>query len=117
MVYDKILTGQRIRERREELGLSTEEVAAELEVDEEYYQEIENDTRSMSLELFVVLTSFLGISMDGVIHGKKYGLAPGLTDEQQVIWLLNQCSEKSKAWLLELLSDFVNAIADLNPEK
>lgn len=117
MGYDIISTGQRIRERREALGLSGEEVAAELEVSDEYYRKIENGIQPMSLDIFEALTSFLGVSMDFTVHGKKYGLDPGLTDEQQVMWLMNQCDGRSKAWLLELLSVFVNAVVDLHTEK
>ncbi len=63
--------GQRIRERRQELGLTQDEIAKALSVTPQHISAIELDQRSPSLDFLVRLAEYLGTTTDFLLTGKE----------------------------------------------
>ena len=71
MDYDIIQSGERIRQLRVESGLTQEKLAAELNIDRSLLSHVEAGKRGCSVDLFVRLSNFFGVSLDLLIRGKK----------------------------------------------
>lgn len=79
---------EKIRLRREELGLSQEFVAAELGITQPTYAQIESGKSKLSLERAVALTSILQISILELIGGASTDMLVQhneLKDQAQII--------------------------------
>lgn len=63
--------GQRIRARRQELGLTQDDIAKALGVTPQHISAIELDQRAPSLEFLVRLAEYLGSTTDFLLTGKK----------------------------------------------
>ena len=61
--------GKRVRQRREELGLTQQELADELNVTHQHVSRIETDQAVPSLDLLVRLSAKLGTSNDWLLTG------------------------------------------------
>ncbi len=72
MSIDGKAIGQRMRERRIELGLSATQVAADLNFSVEHYWKIEAGTRSPSLETIALFSERYHISTDYLIFGQTH---------------------------------------------
>jgi transcriptional regulator with XRE-family HTH domain len=60
-------TGKIIRQRREELNLSTGELAAHLKISEDYLKRIENETRKAGVGLLLKISVILDIPLQELI--------------------------------------------------
>ena len=63
--------GQRIRQRREALKLTQEQLASNLGLTSQYISIIEQDKRSPSLSVLARLAEELGVTIDYLVTGKK----------------------------------------------
>ncbi len=63
--------GQRIRERRQELGLTQDSIAKALAVTPQHISAIELDQRSPSLDFLVRLAEHLGTTTDFLLTGEE----------------------------------------------
>jgi len=63
--------GQRIRKRRQELGLTQDDIAKALTVTPQHISAIELDQRAPSLEFLVRLAEYLGTTTDFILTGKE----------------------------------------------
>ena len=61
--------GKRVREKREGLGLTQQELAGELRVTHQHISRIEHDQAVPSLDLLVKLSAKLGTSNDWLLTG------------------------------------------------
>ncbi len=61
--------GERIRTRREELNISREQLAEQLDVSSKFISDIEYGIRGVSLKRLVLLSSSLLISVDYILFG------------------------------------------------
>lgn len=61
--------GQRMRERRIELGLSVTRVAMELNFTVEHYRMLETGTRKQTLATIAAFSELYHVSVDYLIHG------------------------------------------------
>ncbi len=70
--------GKRVRERREKLGLTQQELAQELSVTHQHISRVETDQVAPSLDLLVRLSAKLGTSNDWLLTGTdRPNLEPG----------------------------------------
>ena len=72
MSIDDKKIGQRMRERRTELGLSSAQVAEDLNFSVEHYWKLEAGTRSPSLETIALFAENYHISTDYLIFGQTH---------------------------------------------
>ncbi len=63
--------GQRIRKRRQELGLTQDDLAKTLKVTPQHISAIELDQRAPSLDSLVNLAKELGVTTDYLLTGKE----------------------------------------------
>ena len=61
--------GERIRTRREELNISREQLAEQLDVSSKFISDIEYGIRGVSIKRLVLLSSSLLISVDYILFG------------------------------------------------
>jgi len=69
--------GQRIKEKRQALGLTQEELADNLGTTPQHISAIEQDKRTPSLQLLVKLAEELGATVDYLLTGKE-GIMPDI---------------------------------------
>lgn len=63
--------GQRIRARRQELGLTQDDIAKALSVTPQHISAIELDQRAPSLDFMVKLAEYLGTTTDFLLTGRE----------------------------------------------
>lgn len=105
VMLDSKSIGQKIREEREKLGLSREELAEIIGLSEYYVGQLERGERQMSLPVCVRLAGCLHVSLDYLIFGRTdtapqacmhdaqtvYDAADTIADKE-IMLLLNKCS-------------------------
>ncbi|MCL6456629.1 MAG: helix-turn-helix domain-containing protein [Gorillibacterium sp.] len=107
--YDKQMVGQRIRTRREALGLSREQLAEHIGRVPRFYADIERGQAGMSIETMLSITSLLKLSPNEILFGQDNDRT--LHNEiENILAALNQCTEKQRKDSLELLRLFLSAI-------
>ncbi|HJC56692.1 MAG TPA: helix-turn-helix domain-containing protein [Candidatus Eisenbergiella intestinipullorum] len=63
--------GDRLRLRREKLGLTQKEAAKLLEMSETFYGEIERGNRRLSIEKMILVRERMGISLTWLLAGRR----------------------------------------------
>lgn len=71
--YDRLAVGERLMERRKDLGWSRSFVAEKIGIVEKYYADIERGSCGMSVETLIALVKLYGFSMDALIYGSGKG--------------------------------------------
>lgn len=64
--------GDRVRALRKEKDITQAELAAVLNVESHYVSRIERGMSSCSIEVIIVLSKVLGVSIDYLVVGKEY---------------------------------------------
>lgn len=107
--YDKKKVGQRIRTRREALGLSREQLAEHVGRVPRFCADIERGQAGMSIETMLSIGSLLKLSPNEILFGQDHD---GTTHDEIEIMMaaLNQCTDRQRKDALELLKLFLSAI-------
>jgi len=71
-MYDYILTGERIRQKRIESKLTIETVAEKINRSVKYYGDIERGSCGMSISTLISISQTLNLSTDYILYGKDY---------------------------------------------
>ncbi|GAV25383.1 transcriptional regulator [Carboxydothermus islandicus] len=114
MEIDIKAIGQRIREEREKLELSREEIAELLGLSDYYVGQIERGERQMSLPVLVNMAKCLHLSLDYLIFGKTTTDIAGVQEEtgtynlpqnidQELLYLLQKCSYRELKLIKKLI--------------
>ena len=82
--------GQRLRQRRQELGLTREKMSELADIGTGYYGQLEVGTSQMSIDTLMKLSQSMHLSMDYIINGSSY--EPG--DTSGVQDLLSRCTPR-----------------------
>ncbi len=82
--------GQRLRMRRNELGLTREKMSELADIGAGYYGQLEVGTSQMSVDTLLKLSGAMHLPMEYILLGE--GWEPG--DPDAVIDLLRQCSPR-----------------------
>ncbi len=80
-MFDYIETGERIRARRKELGLTQEAVAGKINITPSFYSQIESGTRKASINTFVSISQELSVSLDYILCNNVLNPIPENFDE------------------------------------
>ena len=105
MVYDYQLVGSRIRMRRNELGLSRDELAEKIDRVPKYVADIERGTCGMSIETLLAFCRALSMSPNTLLLGHAIP-SEDATIEQQICSGLNECTEAQKLHILQTIQLF-----------
>ena len=82
--------GQRLRQRRQELGLTREKMSELADIGTGYYGQLEVGTSQMSIDTLMKLSQSMHLPMDYIINGSGY--EPGDTSGIQA--LLSRCTNR-----------------------
>jgi len=96
--------GERIREKREALNLTQEELAKVLEVSPQHISVVEKDKRVPSLSFLTRLAEKLGVSIDYLVSG-KVGKGEIVLDLTVAIKADKRLTPKAKKALIALVEE------------
>jgi len=97
--------GQRMREERERLGFTREQLAETVDLAPLYIGQLERGERQMSLDTLVKICDRLHISADHLLYGET----PGLEAEKgRIIGLLNKCSNNELLLIENIIKSVVS---------
>ena len=110
---NKAAIGMRIRQRREILGLSREELAARLGVTAKFIGDIEYGDKGLSMKNLYRLKQILGVSADFLLEG----LEEGVTEEKErtmlqenILGSLSVCSARQLGGMEKIARLYVEGI-------
>lgn len=105
--YNLTAVGERIRVRREKLGISRQGVAGLIGKAEKYYADIERGYCGMSMDTMLEIAECLGISLDYMILGKADdGELP--EDLRSLLSYLQNCDEKKRKKAVKILQIYLS---------
>ena len=106
-LYNRSAAGERIRNRREKMGLSRQKMAAQIGKAEKYYADIERGYCGMSLETMIGIAGTLGLTLDYIAFGKEeeHELPK---ETKSIMFYLDNCSEKRRKKAVELLQVYLS---------
>lgn len=106
--YDRLSTGERIRQHRIRLGLTQEELAEQIGRTPKYYADIERGSCGMSIETLMALSETLNLSLDFLIFGEESENQKLLHENEMFVALdmLDHCSERKRKYALRMLKLF-----------
>lgn len=95
--------GQRLRSRRQELGLTREKMSELANIGSGYYGQLEVGTSQMSIDTLIKLSQSMHLSMDYIICGSddEPGDASGVQD------LLSRCTSRELKLAEDVLKLFL----------
>lgn len=106
-IYDKNGVGNRIRRRRQSLGISRRKMAEQIGKAEKYYADIERGYCGMSLETMIQIAGCLGITLDYLVFGEQQeGELPEET--KSILFYLKNCNEEKRKKASELLQVYLS---------
>lgn len=71
MHYDVKKSGERIRQLRKDQGMTQEQLAARVNINDRYLRKIETGEKGPSIDILVNLSALFGVSLDYIIIGKQ----------------------------------------------
>lgn len=95
--------GQRLRQRRQELGLTREKMSELADIGIGYYGQPEVGTSQMSIDTLIKLSRSMHLSMEYILFGE--GEKPG--DPSAMIDLLQRCTPRELKLAEEVLKLFL----------
>lgn len=95
--------GQRLRQRRQELGLTREKMSELADIGTGYYGQLEVGTSQMSIDTLIKLSQSMHLPMEYIIYGSGYD--PG--DASGVRELLSRCTERELKLAEDVLKLFL----------
>lgn len=102
-MIDKAI-GARIRQQRELLGYTREQLAEMLDVTPKFCADIELGAKGMSIETLCRLSDILMLTTDYILFGKT-----DLSIDQESLDLLNLCPKSKLAYLKSIIRNFLKA--------
>ena len=96
--------GQRLRQRRQELGLTREKMSELADIGTGYYGQLEVGTSQMSIDTLIKLSQSMHLPMDCIILNGS-GYEPG--DSSGVQALLSRCTDRELKLAEEVLKLFL----------
>lgn len=95
--------GRRLRQRRQELGLTRERMSELADIGAGYYGQLEVGTSQMSVDTLMKLASSMHLPMEYILFGTGY--EPG--DPSAIIDLLGHCTPRELKLAEDLLKLFL----------
>ena len=108
--YDRKAVGNRVRQRREELGWSRSFVSERIGIVDKYYADIERGTCGMSLETLIGISTLYGMGMDDLIYGDEKSGA--LQKDETLYRGLQELPEQAQDYCLKMLRLFMDGMKE-----
>lgn len=124
--YNRHRIGERIQKRRQNLGLSQEALAEQMDRATKYCSDIERGCCGMSIETMLAFSKHLNMSLDYMMYGVgveelKPDISLTMSEEEadtlyleqmQMNQLLTQCNHREYAYAMRMMEVFVDAMRD-----
>lgn len=95
--------GQRLRKRRQELGLTRDKMSELADIGSGYYGQLEVGTSQMSIDTLIKLSRSMHLPIEYIIFGSGYEAG----DPSAVIDLLQHCTPRELSLAEEVLKLFL----------
>lgn len=95
--------GQRLRQRRQELGLTREKMSELADIGTGYYGQLEVGTSQMSIDTLIKLSRSMHLPMEYILFGEGEGVG----DPSAILDLLHRCSPRELKLAEEVLKLFL----------
>ncbi len=109
--YDRLAVGKRIRQKRQLLGLTQDELSERIGRVPKYCADIERGNCGMSIETMLSFSHVLHMPLDYMIFGESNEKLEELQHDETlaIIEQINSCSEQQRQYALQLLKLFIAA--------
>lgn len=109
--------GKRIRNGREAMALTREELAEKLSISNRFCAEIEEGTKGISLNTLLALSIALNLSTDYLLKGNEAAEAQPIVDEtralrEKILIPLESCTRSQLRRVEEMVKIFVAAVQE-----
>ncbi len=98
--------GERVREQRELLGYTREELAEKLDISVTFAANIELGKKGMSIDTLIKICELLSVSADYIIWGK------GERPENTILDVTSELDEADVGYAEDIMKTFVKAVSD-----
>ena len=99
--------GVRIRQRREQLGYSREELAEKLDVSSKFCSDIELGVKGVSLNTLAKLSYILSLSTDYILFGDD---TKTISNNETLNQLIDTCPNEKIFYLEELVKIYIKSV-------
>lgn len=105
---DRLTIGQRIRDQREYLGYTREELAELVNITPRFCYDLELGNKGMSVETLCLLSKKLNISTDYILFGTD---TDNNNEDMQIMTsLIHTCPKDKCSYLKKIISYYLQAI-------
>lgn len=101
---DKAAIGERIRQRREELKMSREQLSEMMGITSKFLCDIEFGTRGFSLEKLLLFSEYLQLSTEYIL----FGIGPSINN-RIFLQSINNCPEEKKEYLFSIINKIIES--------
>ena len=107
--YDRLTVGERIRNKRIQIGMSQDELSEKIDRATKYCSDIERGICGMSVETMLALSSHLDMSLDYMMFGEtsEAEMKRQKDDELAILHILSTCNNAQRDYALRLLKLFI----------
>ena len=108
--YDRLAAGERIRQKRNLLGFTQDEMAEKIDRAAKYYADIERGSCGMSVETLMSLSEHLDLPIDYIIYGEIHnekGYPEQTAEVSAILTLLDHSEQRDRDYALRLLKLFL----------
>lgn len=97
--------GKRIRNQREQLNYTREQLAEKLDVSSKFISDIELGVKGISIKTLANLTDILNMNADYLLFGEEYD---GGAEQSMIVSLYRKCPEQHRSNLITIVKSFVD---------
>lgn len=107
--YNRLMAGNRLYQRRKQLGWSRAYVSGKIGKVEKYYSDIERGICGMSIETLLALSKLYALSLDYIIYGSEENSKGGMPDKgMAVLNILKELKPEEYECCLDMMLVFAN---------
>ena len=107
--------GRRIRERREYMQLSREQLAEFLDVSPQFIADVEYGNKGVSIKSLYILSQALGVTTDYILAGSVYELdgdSDAMRVGEEIIAISHRCDLRQLKGIKEIAEIYVDGIKE-----
>ena len=105
--------GRRIRDRREAMGLSREDLAELLGVSPQFIADVEYGNKGLSIKRLYLLSQVLGVTADYILAGSLYSTetdGAATRFKEEIMGLIDKCDAKQLKGIREIAEIYVDGV-------
>ncbi len=106
--------GRRIRDRREALGLSREDLSELLDVSAQFIADVEYGNKGLSIKRLYLLSQVLDVTTDYILAGSLYSFetdGEATRFREEIMELIYKCDAKQLKGIREITEIYVDGVS------